>query len=102
MLNGHMVQATEKALLPQTQLRLEARESDILPSLLHNSLISVSKLADSGYVTLFMPGGDGVEVYDERDIKFVISGEAVLQGWHDKDGLWRVPMQDGVRPSQSP
>ena len=32
----------------------------------------------------------------------MISGEAVLQGWRDKDGLWRVPMQDGVLPGQSP
>ena len=78
MPNGHMVRATEKALLPQTQLRLEARESNILPSLSLNSLISAGKLAESGYVTLFMPGGDGVEVYDEQDIKFVITGEAVL------------------------
>ena len=87
---------------PQTKLRLEARENDILPSLSHNSLISVGKLADSGYVTLFMPGGDGVEVYDEQDIKFVITWKAVLRGWCDKDGLWRVPMQDGVLPGQSP
>ena len=48
MLDGHMVQAMEKVLLPQTQLRLEARESNILPSLSHNSLISGGKLADSG------------------------------------------------------
>ena len=98
MPDGHVIQTTEKALLPQTQLRPEARDSDILPSLSHNSLISVGKLADAGYVTLFMPGGDGVEVYDERDIKFVVSGEAVLRGWRDKDRLWRVPMQDGVLP----
>ena len=103
MPDGHVIQTTEKALLPQTQLRSEARDCDILPSLSHNSLISVGKLADAGYVTLFMPGGDGVEVYDERDIKFVVSGEAVLRGWRDKDGLWRVPMQDGVLPpGQSP
>ena len=42
------------------------------------------------------------EVYDERVIKFVITGDAVLRGWRDKDGLWCVPMQDGVRPGQSP
>ena len=57
MPDGTIIQATKKAMLPMTQLRKEARQYDILPGLQHNSLVSVGKLADAGYYTIFMPGG---------------------------------------------
>ena len=92
--DGRAIQASEKAKLPWTKLRDKARECDILPSLKHNSLVSVGKLADAGYYTLFMPGGKGVKVYDANDVKINISAEAVLRGWRDHQGLWRVPIDD--------
>ena len=55
----------------------------------------MGKLADAGYYTLFMPGGKGVQVYDANDVKINISAEAVLRGWRDHQGLWRVPIDDG-------
>ena len=74
------VQASEKAMLPWNKLREKARECDILPSLEHNSLVSVGKPADAGYYTLFMLGGKGVQVYDANDVNINISAEAVLRG----------------------
>ena len=56
--DGRAVQASEKARLPCDKLRNKARECDILPSLEHNSLVSVGKLSDAGYYTLFMLGGE--------------------------------------------
>ena len=48
---------------------------------------------------MFMPGGQGVEVYDQEDVKITVSGEAVIRGWRDVDSLWRVPLYDGVHPA---
>eukprot|EP00984_Skeletonema_dohrnii_P010071 scaffold3903_cov156-Skeletonema_dohrnii-CCMP3373.AAC.2 len=91
--SGQPMTATVEAVLPMTQLRPEARQADIVPQL-KNSLVSISRLADSNYVTIFRPGGKGVEVYDENDVKVTITGEAVLKGWRDGN-LWRVPLEDG-------
>ena len=55
--DGRAVQASEKARLPWNKLRDEVRERDVLPSLKHNSIVSVEKLADTRYYTLFMQGG---------------------------------------------
>ena len=91
--NGTPMKASTQAMLPITQLRPEAREADIIPQL-QNSLVSVSKLADNGYVTIFQPGGKGVAVFDENDIKVTVTGKAVLQGWREGN-LWRVPLDNG-------
>ena len=61
----------------------------------HNSPISVEKLADAGYYTLFMPGGKGVQVYNSNEVEVIILTEAVLRGWRSHQGLWRVPLDDG-------
>ena len=81
--DGRAVQASKKARLPWNKLRNEAREGDVLPSLEHDSLVSVEKLANAGYKTLFMPGGEGVQVCNAKDVKINISTEAVLRGWID-------------------
>ena len=59
-------------------MRDKARECDILPSLEHNSLVSVGKLADAGYYTLFMPGGREVQVYDSNKVEVNIAADSVL------------------------
>ena len=94
MPDGTIIQATKKAILPMTQLSKEARQYDILPCLQHNSLVSVGKLADAGYYTIFMPGGKGVQVFDENKSNVTVTGDAVLRGWRDSHGLWRVPVGD--------
>jgi len=69
--------------LPMSNLREEARGGDIIPGL-KNTLVSVSNIAsfaDAGYVTIFQPGGQGVEVYDQRDVRIVVTGDAALRGW---------------------
>ena len=58
-------------------------------------MVSVGKLADAGYCTIFMPGNQGVQVFNGNNVKINVSGDAVLRGWRDPQGLWRVPMDDG-------
>ena len=95
MPNGQTLSTSVKALLPNKLLNPQARECDILPGLQHSSLVSVGKLADAGYCTIFMPGNQGVKVFNGNDVKVNVSGDAVLRGWRDPQGLWRVPMDDG-------
>jgi hypothetical protein len=50
-------------MLPFDSLSTEARKADVLPSLRPNSLVSVGKLADANYTTIFHPKGDGVTIH---------------------------------------
>ena len=87
MPTGNTATASEKGLMTMNGLKEEAREIDVLPDLKHNSLISVSKLSDAGYTTVFQPKDGGVAVYWTDDIVIHVKKEAVLQGWRDATGL---------------
>ena len=58
--------------------------------------MSVCKLSDAGYTTIFHAGDEGVTVHWHDDIFIQIKKEAVLKGWRDESGLWRVPIKDKV------
>ena len=42
--------------------------------------------------TIFVPGGEVVQVFDENKSKVIVTGDAILRGWWDSHGLWRVPV----------
>ena len=56
------LRTSTKTKLPFTQLSDGAREADILPGL-KRSLMSVSKMSEEGYTTIFHPGKNGVTVH---------------------------------------
>ena len=60
MPTGNTANASEKGLMTENGLTEEAREVDVLPDLKHNSLITVSKLSDTGYTTVFQPNDGDV------------------------------------------
>ena len=99
MPNGHTERASLQVLLPNEKLSYGARKADELPSLRHNSLVSVPTLANNGYTTVFKPGQEGVEVYESKEVKIVASARPVLRGWRDSSGLWRVPLSSNSSPS---
>ena len=76
--NGSAAPDSEVRLLRQP-LREPARTIGMVPSLRGASLLSTSKLANSGYVTVY--DGDEVNVYDGRTATIMVSKAAVLQGW---------------------
>ena len=88
--NGTTIQALHRARLPFNKLSDRAREAHVLPDLKAHSLISVPKLSDEGYITLFMDGQKGVVVYRANDITFTVTNEPVLQGCRDISGLWKI------------
>jgi hypothetical protein len=99
MPNGKTEQATQQVLLPLTQLDKEARLGDELPSL-HSNLISVPKLANSGYTTIFYPHDKGVEVYKANDVAVQTQAQPVVRGWRDPSGLWRIPLSPEAPPEE--
>ena len=90
---GQTTKASKEAKLHH-KLREPARTVDIVPELKHNSLLSGSKFADANYVTILTP--DEVLIYDGADLTIKVSSEAILRGWRDENGLWRVPLQDNA------
>ena len=94
---GKTSTTTHTALLPMSQLRMAARTTHILPTLTLTSLMSMKALADNGYVTIFHPRYKGVTVYDANDVLISAQQEALLRGYRDQHGLWRIPLVDKVQ-----
>jgi hypothetical protein len=85
-----MEQAGKKMTL-KNGLRHPANSADTIPSL-KTSLISNSKLADAGYITVY--DENEVNVYDSRDTAIKPTKAAILTGWRCKQtGLWRFPLK---------
>jgi TfoX/Sxy family transcriptional regulator of competence genes len=84
------LRATSATQLPFEQLSDEARRANILPGLT-KSLISVNKLAENGYTTIFRPGNEGVTFHKKGTLTITTSEPPVLQG-HKRRGenLWTV------------
>ena len=87
---GNSAPVSEVRLLQQP-LRDPAQTIDMVPSLRGASLLSTSKLADAGYVTVY--DGDEVNVYNGRTGCVHVSKSAVLQGWQcPHEHLWCIPL----------
>ena len=98
MPNGATAAATNQAKL-KLKLRDPARTVDIVPDLKHNSLISASKFADANYITVLTP--TEVLIYDGEELTMTINKEAILRGWRETAGLWRVPLSKTTTPIKS-
>ena len=84
------LRATSATQLPFEQLSDEARRANILPGLT-KSLISVNKMAESGYTTIFRPGNEGVTFHKKGTLTITTSEPPVLQGCKRKgENLWTV------------
>jgi hypothetical protein len=87
--NGEKIKASHTVHLPFDMLSDAARQAHVLPNLRTNLLVSVPKLADAGYTTIFHPHGEGVTVHKSENILIQSHNSPVLQGWRDDTGLWR-------------
>ncbi len=79
--NGHIMKATNTALLPLKQLNVGAQEATVIPEMSTKVLMSVRQLADQGYTTIFHPYLQGATVHDNDSFKLVINKPPLLQGW---------------------
>jgi len=82
--------AATKKMLTKHNLRQAAREMNIVPGL-HSTLISVPKLADASYTTIFSKSG--AAIYDDYTTKISTSNPPVLDAERcDQTGLWKLPL----------
>jgi hypothetical protein len=90
LLNGNIIQTTKRTSLPFRQLSNRAREAHVLPQL-RQSLMSVNKLSEEGYTTIFHPENEGVTVHERGTLTIATSSPPVLQGCKKRgDNLWTV------------
>ncbi len=67
-----------------------AREMNIVPGL-HSTLVSVPKLADAGYTTVFSK--KGVVIYNDDTITITADKPPVLEANRcNLTGLWKLPL----------
>jgi hypothetical protein len=88
-LNKHTNKATKKMRLKH-KLRPAAREMNIVPGL-HSTLVSVPKLADAGYTTVFSK--KGMTICDDHTTTITANKPPVLET--DRchlTGLWKLPL----------
>jgi hypothetical protein len=88
MANRSTINATHTTDLPFDALTNDARKAHVLSWLRPNSLVSVGKLADKGYATIFHPAVRGVTVHQKKSVFIRLLHKPVLQGWQDENGLW--------------
>ena len=82
--------ATYKTELPFEQLSSKAREADILPGL-KTPLISVNKMSEEGYTTIFHPGEKGVTIHQAGTVAITTTKPPILQGCKMNGAkLWTV------------
>jgi hypothetical protein len=93
--NGTMSKAGNKARLRYKLRSPATTDAETVRDLVHNSLLSTSKLADADYVTLFTK--DEVCVFDTEAAKFKVEGEVVMRGWRcPETKLWRIQLKPQV------
>jgi hypothetical protein len=77
--NNTRLRTSTKTKLPFEQLTEAAREADILPGL-KRLLLSMNKMAEEGYTTIFHPGEEGVTIHKEGTVNITTSEPPVLEG----------------------
>ncbi len=88
--NNTRLQTSTKTKLPFKKLTKAAREADILPGL-KRSLLSMNKMAEGGYTTIFHPGEEGVTIHKEGMVTITTSEPLVLKGYKNNPAkLWTV------------
>jgi hypothetical protein len=87
--NGGVSQAKFVTQLPFKALSARATQADTFQDF-PSSLMSVSKTANDGTISIFTK--DGVTVHKETDILITCKGEPILIGVGDERGHYRIPL----------
>ena len=92
--NNAKLRTSRRTKLPFDNLTSAAREADVLPGL-KRSLLSVNKLSEEGYTTVFHPREKGVTIHKENTINITTSEPPVLTGEKSNEAkLWTISTPD--------
>jgi hypothetical protein len=78
LLDNSQLRTSTLTKLPFKQLSEAAREADNLPGL-NRSLLSMNRIAEEGYTTIFYPGDEGVTIHKERTVTISTSKPPLFQ-----------------------
>jgi hypothetical protein len=87
------LRTSTKTKLPFPNLSEAAREADILPGL-KRSLMSVNKMSQEGYTTIFHPGEQGVTIHEKGTFKIITTKKTVIHGHNIKSGQIETNKQE--------
>ena len=93
MASGHIKQAVSKTVMP-FDVAPAARAGEVLDDDdLTDNLAAIKPFADSGHVTIFHPGDEGVTIVRSEDVNIVFKAPPVVSGYRDASGskMWRLP-----------
>jgi hypothetical protein len=83
-------------MLLQHNLQLAAREMNIVPGL-HSALVSIPKLADAGYTTVF--NKHGAAIYDDETTEITTTSPPILESERcEHTGMWRLDLNPTTSP----
>ena len=92
--NNAKLRTSRRTKLPFDNLTNAAREADVLPGL-NQSLLSVNKMSEEGYTTVFHPREEGVMIHKEGAITITTSEPPVLtEGKSNAAKLWMISASD--------
>jgi len=93
--DGSTGKVTKKMLLKHN-LRQSAREMNIVPGL-HSTLVSIPKLADAGYTTVF--NKNGAAIYDDETTKITATSPPILESERcEHTEMWRLDLNPATLP----
>jgi hypothetical protein len=88
--DNSQLRTSTRTKLPFKQLSEAARETDNLPGL-KRSLLSVNRMAEEGYTTIFHPGEEGVTIHKDGTVAISTSKPPILQGCKNyAEKLWTL------------
>ncbi len=101
VLDSTKLQASYKTELPFKQLTSRVREADVLPGL-KTPLMSVNKMAEESYTTIFHLGEEGVTVHKPGTLIIATSEPPILQGGKQKGAkLWTISAESRTNTEQA-
>jgi hypothetical protein len=94
------LQLSYKTEIAFKQLTRRAREADVLG--LKMPLMSVNKMAEEGYTTIFHPGEEGVTVHKQGILTIAMTKPPILQGRKPKGAkLWTISAKSETNTEQA-
>jgi hypothetical protein len=90
-----------KTELPFKELTSRAREVNVKPGL-KTPLMSVNKMAEEGYTTIFHPGEEGVTIHKPGTLTIAMTEPPILQGCKPKGAkLWIILVKSETNTEQA-
>ncbi len=90
-----------KTELPFKELTNRAREADLLPGL-KTPLMSINKMAEEGYTTIFHLGEEGVTIHKPGTLTIAMTEQPILQGCKPKGAkLWTILVKSETKTEQA-